>query len=166
MSSVPIIILVAVCAFAISVTISFFATRKAFSQRLHFLSEFVPDNLVTIEKSDYCMAVEKSNENVYIIGFGNNRISFFKIDVIGGQFTVEKSLEFSLENMKSIELYNMRTKTILTDENGNSLEINVTQQSSKELFADFPCDIDLNDSALRYYDFAEKLSKILSSNSK
>lgn len=156
------IVICAAVAFVISLAVTFVLTRKAMSQRCHYLREFVYYSVVEPKTFNYVMT-SCDDEGCRIIGFKKWEIDVCRCVMKNGRLEVSRPEIFSLNDLSEIRLNKMRTNAKLYDNNENLVcTLDILQQTTREIYEDFPADIDFNDDALKYYDFIEAFQKKLS----
>lgn len=132
------------------------------SQRCHYLREFVYYSVANPKAYNYVMT-SCEDEGCCIIGFKQWEIDVCKCVMKNGRLEVSRPEIFDLDNLSKIQLNKMHTNAQLYDNEGVLVcTLDVLQRTTREIYEDFPADIDFNDDILKYYNFIEAFQKKLS----
>lgn len=156
-----IIVCCAAGAFVLSLAITFIIARKSMSRRCHYLSEFVSYAIPNAKKYTFVMS-EKDGEGCIIAGFNESGLAVCSCVYKNGSLEFSQPKFLNEENLSFIRLSRMRTHAQLYDRDGSlACTLDVLQKTTKEIYPDFPADIDFNDDALKFYDYIDELQKKL-----
>lgn len=172
------IVILAFCAFVISLVISFIFAKRRAAKKVFRLSEFAENVFPNSMEYQYVLSGHteiidhdemKNGDDYdykyYLVGFKKWELAVSRCEVKSGQLKFEPVKLYNTENLSDVKIRYMRTNTQLFDNDGNMVcELTVPQLSTKQIYDDFPVDIDQNDDALTFYDFIENFEAIITKN--